>query len=172
MFGATALLVLLGTVIQQLVIGAVAGGPAAPAVRVVNVASYFSIESDALVGVTCLVLAVDPRRSSLVFRVFRFAGLVAIIVTSVVYHALFGDLVHFTGWGLVGDQILHTAVPRARRRRLAVVSGHGDWRPGGLPRCPSCTRWGGWCSPGSAARSPAGTRTPSSIRAGWATRPP
>ncbi len=101
----------MGTAIQQIVIGAVAGGPAAPAVRAINVVSYFSIESDVLVGVTCVLLAVDPRRNSMTFRAFRFAGLVAIITSSVVYHALFGDLVRFTGWGLAGDQILHTVVP-------------------------------------------------------------
>jgi hypothetical protein len=127
-------LVLIGTVIQQVVIGAVAGGPAPPAIRAVNVASYFSIESDALVGLTCLLLAIDPRRNSPLFRVFRFTALVAIIVSSLVYHVLFVKLVHFTGWGLVGDQILHTAVPI-----LAVTGwlcfgprGLASWRVAGL----------------------------------------
>jgi hypothetical protein len=125
-FGLTALLVLAGIIIQQLVIGAVAGGPASTAVRAANVVSYFSIESDILVGVVSLLLALDPDRSSLIFRVFRFSGLVAIITTGVVYHALFGDLVHFSSWGLVGDQILHTVVP------VLVVVGWLRYGPRGL----------------------------------------
>lgn len=129
-FGASTLLVLIGISIQQLVIGAVAGGPAPPLLRALNVMSYFSIESDAFVGVTFLLLALDPRRSSLPFRVFRFASLVAIMITSVVYHLLFGNLVHFTGWGLVGDQILHTLVPV-----LAVV-GWLAFGPRGLASWP------------------------------------
>jgi hypothetical protein len=68
----------------------------------------------------------------LTFRVARFAGMMAIISSGVVSHALFGDLVHFAGWGLAGDQILHTVVPV-----LAVVG----WLACG-PRGLACGRVG------------------------------
>jgi hypothetical protein len=111
-FGSLSLLVLTGITIQYVVIGDVAGGPGGSSeLRAVNVLSYFSIESTLLVGIAAVLLAVRTDRSSMAFRVFWFTGLIAIITTGAVYHAFFGNLVNFTGWGLVGDQILHSAVP-------------------------------------------------------------
>ena len=53
--------------------------------RVFNVFWYFTIQSNVIVGVTCLLLALRPQIASTVFAVFRLMGVVAISVTFVVF---------------------------------------------------------------------------------------
>ncbi len=46
--------------------------------RSLNVFAYFTIQSNLIVGVTSLLLAVSPNRASTIFRVARLTGLIAI----------------------------------------------------------------------------------------------
>jgi hypothetical protein len=112
-FGATALVVAVAIAIDMTV--SAAGyryGPfATPESRVVNMFSYFTIQSNLLVGVTAVLLARQPDRGSPVFRVFRLAGVVGIVITALVYHVVLAPLYHPTGWSFVADELLHTAVP-------------------------------------------------------------
>jgi hypothetical protein len=111
-FGLTAAAVCAGVLIQVLVSAANEQGlfPTAGG-RVFNVFCYFTIQSNLVVGVTSLMLALRPARDSELFRVFRLTGLVAITVTFIVFHTALSDLVDLQGWAKVADQILHTVVP-------------------------------------------------------------
>jgi hypothetical protein len=111
-FALTAAAVFTGVLIQVLVSAGNEEGlfPTA-AGRVFNVFCYFTIQSNLVVGVTSLMLALRPERDSELFRVFRLTGLVAITVTFIVFHVALSHLVDLEGWAKVADQILHTVVP-------------------------------------------------------------
>jgi hypothetical protein len=111
-FGATAAIVAAGLVIQLLVVATASHSRwgSIPA-RLFNVLCYFTIESNLIVGVTCLLLAMRLDRPSAAFRVFRLIGLVGILITGIVYHVAIAKLVEFDGWALVADQLTHTVVP-------------------------------------------------------------
>ncbi len=111
-FAATALAVLAGLIIQ---IGVTSGDTSVfggtPLGRSLNVFSFFTIQSNLIVGVTTLLLALDPLRSSTAFRVFRLIGLVAITVTFVVFHVALSHLLDLETWAEAANQLLHTVVP-------------------------------------------------------------
>lgn len=113
-FGATAAIVGAGLVIQLLVVATASSSRwgSIPA-RLFNVFCYFTIESNLIVGVTCLLLAIRLERPSLTFRVFRMIGLVGITITGIVYHVAIARLVEFDAWALAADQLTHTVVPIA-----------------------------------------------------------
>jgi len=125
-FAATALAVLAGLVIQVFVTAAAtAGFFHAPAGRVLNMFAFFTIDSNVIVGVTSLLLALRPGRSSTVFSVARMTGLVAITITGIVYHVALRGLFELDSWALAADMILHTVVP------ILAVIGWVCFGPGG-----------------------------------------
>lgn len=74
------------------------------------------------------------ERASTTFRVFRLAGLVAIVITFVVFHLTLARLQDLHGAAATADQLLHTVVPI-----LAVLgwlafgpTGMASWRIAGL----------------------------------------
>jgi len=79
--------------------------------RAFNVFCFFTVQSNLIVGVTSLLLALKPNRSSTMFRAFRLTGIVAITVTGLVYHAVLSRLLDLESWALVADNLLHTVVP-------------------------------------------------------------
>lgn len=79
--------------------------------RALNVFAYFTIQSNLLVGVTSLLLAVRLDRPSTLFRVARLTGVLAILVTGVVYHLLLAGLVELNPVGALTNLITHTIVP-------------------------------------------------------------
>ncbi len=79
--------------------------------RVFNVFWYFTIQSNVIVGVTCLLLALNPHRTSTVFAVFRLIGVVAIAVTFVVFHVALSHLLDLDTWEQIANQLQHTIVP-------------------------------------------------------------
>jgi hypothetical protein len=94
-FAATAAAVFAGLVIQVLVVATAAHSPWSPA-RIFNVFCYFTIESNLMLAVTCLLLAVRLDRPSTTFRVFRHIGLVGITITGIVYHVAIAPGSHNT----------------------------------------------------------------------------
>jgi hypothetical protein len=111
-FGLTAAVVAFGIIVQEFVTAnSVAGHFQTPLTRALNVFAFFTVQSNLIVGATCLLLAVNPNRSSTVFRVFRLTGVVAITITGVVYHAVLRQLFDLESWALVADNALHTVVP-------------------------------------------------------------
>ena len=111
-FAATALLALLAVTLQLPGAAAETGGYfTEPWHKVLNVFAYFTIQSNLLVGVTSLLLAIRPDRPSTMFRVLRLTGVLAITVTGVVFHLLLAHLVEPTGVGAFTNLLTHTAVP-------------------------------------------------------------
>lgn len=113
-FASTAVAVLAGLVIQVLVVATATRSHwgSVPA-RIFNVFCYFTIESNVILGVTCLLLAIRLDRRSQTFAAFRLLGVVAIAITGLVYHAAIAHLVEFHGWALAADQLTHTVAPLA-----------------------------------------------------------
>jgi hypothetical protein len=79
--------------------------------QVLNMFTYFTIDSNVIVGVTGLLLAINLERPSLVFAVFRMMGLVGITVTFVVFHVALSRLLDLDTWAQVANQLQHTIVP-------------------------------------------------------------
>lgn len=100
---------------------------------VVHFFSYFTILSNILVGVTCLLLLVDPRRDGRVFRVARLDALLCIAVTGIVYNTVLAGLQELSAAGLVTNLLLHQAGPL-----LAVL---GWLVVGPRPRIDAATIW-------------------------------
>jgi hypothetical protein len=108
----TALAALIGVTIQVAVAAnaqpghfATAGG------RVFNVFCYFTVQSNVLIALGCLLLAIRLERTSAAFAWLRMTGLVAITVTGLVYYTVLADFGTLHGWRLVGDIIAHGIVP-------------------------------------------------------------
>lgn len=79
--------------------------------RVFEFFSYFTIQSNLLVAIAAVLLAVKPDRNSAGFRVLRIAGLFGITVTFVVYQLLLSNLANFTGVAAASNIGLHYVVP-------------------------------------------------------------
>lgn len=77
----------------------------------VNFISYFTIESNLLVMVTCVLLVVRPDRGGPAFEVLRLGSLTAITVTGVVYATVLAGNGLFTGAEWWYDKIFHYVVP-------------------------------------------------------------
>jgi hypothetical protein len=111
-FGLTALAVLAGLIVQIVVTAdRETGFFDTPTERALNVFAFFTIQSNIIVGVTSLLLGLQPDRTSTVFRIARLTGIVAITITFVVFHAVLKKLLDLESWALVADNLLHTIVP-------------------------------------------------------------
>ena len=110
-FAVTAAIAFSAVVIQVIVAAGMPGHFTTPLEKSLNVFAFFTIQSNIIVGVTCLLLALRLERSSELFRMFRLSGVVAIFITGLVYHTLLAGLVDVHGWAAVCNQMLHTAVP-------------------------------------------------------------
>jgi hypothetical protein len=114
-FGATAACVLTGVLVNVFV--AADAKPRDPHLfhasveRAFNVFAYFTIQSNLLIGGTTVLLVLRLERGSTVFRAFRMAGLLGIVVTGIVYHVALARLLELDSWALFGDQLVHTVVP-------------------------------------------------------------
>ena len=132
--GLVALVALTG-VAMELVIALTGGAGTAPshAERVVRLFSYFTIQSNVLVGIVSLLLALDPRRDGRVFRVARLDALLCIAVTGIVYNTVLRGLAELSAAGQVSNLLLHLLAPL-----LAVVA----WLlVGPRPRVGAATVW-------------------------------
>lgn len=76
-----------------------------------NIFAFFTVQSNVIVGATCLMLALRIDRDSTVFKVFRLIGVVAISVTGIVFHVVLSGLLDLDSWAQVANQFLHTVVP-------------------------------------------------------------
>jgi hypothetical protein len=103
----------LGGVLIELVTAIVSGPGVAPshAERIVRLFSYFTIESNLLIGGVSLALAADPRRDGPVFRVLRLDALLCIAVTGIVYNTVLRGLTTLTPSGAVANAMLHDLAP-------------------------------------------------------------
>lgn len=79
--------------------------------KLFNTLFFFTIESNLLVLVTTVLLAVRWERTSTAFASARMMALTGITLTGIVYHAVLGGLVELSGAGLLADILLHTVSP-------------------------------------------------------------
>jgi hypothetical protein len=128
-FALTALTVFSGLVVQLIAAAGSTSGHYRGAAAVANVFCYFTIQSNLLVGVTTLLLAVSPDRPSTLFRTLRLDGLIGIAVTFVVYHAVLADLNELTGLNWWADLLLHTVVPVMAVLGWLLLGPRGTLRP-------------------------------------------
>ena len=77
----------------------------------VNMYSYFTIQSNLLVLVSAVLLVIRPDRSGTVFEAVRMAGLVGITVTGVVFATVLEGAIELEGQELWNDRIFHYIVP-------------------------------------------------------------
>jgi hypothetical protein len=109
-FGATAVVVLVGLVVQMVLSGTAGRGDTGAA-RLFTMYCFFTVQSNVIVLATTGLLAVNPDRPSTVFRVFRLAGLIGVTVTGVVFHLALAALQELQGYAALADFLLHTASP-------------------------------------------------------------
>lgn len=135
LFALTAVSVFVGVLVQLIVSAndeSVFGG--SPAGRAFNIFAFFTVQSNVIVGITCLMLAIRGDRDSALFKVFRLIGVVAITVTGIVFHVVLSGLLDLDTWAQVANQFLHTVVP------ILAVTGWLGFGPRGLTTG-SIVRW-------------------------------
>lgn len=129
-FAVTGLVVAVGLGVQVWVTARATGGQfETVGGRLGNLLFFFTIQSNLIVGVTSVLLAVDPRRTSTLFRVLRLDGLVGIAVTFVVFRIALAGLHDLRGAAAVADFLLHVVAP------VLCVAGWGMFgprQPGGV----------------------------------------
>ncbi|MGJ9422983.1 Pr6Pr family membrane protein [Aeromicrobium sp. CF3.5] len=106
-FHASLAMLIAAAVVWQTVISADAGR------SLVNLFSYFTIQSNLLIMVGAAGVALDPHRSDRIFGAVRVAGLVGITVTGIVYATVLAGTVPLEGADRVLDTIFHYIVPAA-----------------------------------------------------------
>jgi len=77
----------------------------------VNLFSYFTIESNILVMVAAVLIAARPDRGGVAFGILRLGSLVAITITGIVYATVLAGNGAFTGIEWWYDKIFHYVVP-------------------------------------------------------------
>lgn len=77
----------------------------------VNTFSYFTIQSNLLVLVSSLMLAVKPNRVGTTWRILRLAALAGISTTGFIYVLFLAKYVHLTGIAMVYNEIFHYVTP-------------------------------------------------------------
>jgi hypothetical protein len=77
----------------------------------VNMFSYFTIQSNVLVFVTSAVVACVPTVSGNLWRAVRLAALCGITTTGIVYATIIAPYVHLSGDALLYDYVFHYVVP-------------------------------------------------------------
>ena len=87
------------------------GGFAAGWEHMLNQPTYFTFLANFLVGLTSLLLALRPERTSDLFHALRIAAVVCIVITGVVFNVLLRDAPPATPVEHVNDMIQHVITP-------------------------------------------------------------
>ena len=135
-YKALAGLVLAGVIVNAITAWRSSGGFFSPGYnRSLNTLAFFTIQSNLLVGISALWLWLRTGVRSTLFSVVWLSGLVGISITGIVYHWLLAPLHDPRGLALIGDLIVHSAVP------ILAVVGFFVFGPRGLitPRIASLT---------------------------------
>ncbi len=87
------------------------GGSAAAPERVLRFFSYFTVQSNIVAMVTAALLLRDPQRDGPAWRVARFAAILAMAVTFVVYIVVLRPLLDLEGAPWLTDLLFHYVAP-------------------------------------------------------------
>jgi hypothetical protein len=82
-----------------------------PGFKLVNVFSFFTIQSNLLAGLAATFLVVGPDRRGRAFEVLFLDALLCIAVTGIVFHVALSGLRDLTAAGAVSNFLLHTLAP-------------------------------------------------------------
>lgn len=93
--------------------------------RLVDLASYFTIWSNAVVAVVATVLARHPGRDSRWLRAVHLSGLVMISVTGLVYGVILAGLSQQRGWEHLTNFFVHQSTPVLALVVFVVVGPRG-----------------------------------------------
>ncbi|GAA2235440.1 Pr6Pr family membrane protein [Herbiconiux moechotypicola] len=81
--------------------------------KLINLFSYFTIQSNLFVLGTSIALAASIHRDGRLWRVLRMDAMLGIIITGIVYDFVLASLVHPTGWALAATIGFHYISPWA-----------------------------------------------------------
>ena len=95
------------------------------AVRLVRLASYFTIQSNVLVCAAALLLLLRPGRAGAAFRVLHLDALLGIAVTGLVFALVLAPLIHLEGAALIVNAGLHYVSPVLAVLGWALVGPRG-----------------------------------------------
>lgn len=113
------LVVLCSLVIRVVVILAASTGSAendpttVTLVRLGKLVSYYTIQSNIVVAIVCVLLILNPLRAGPGWEVLRLNSLLSITITGLVYALVLAPNVHPVGWPLVAAIGFHFVVPPA-----------------------------------------------------------
>lgn len=79
--------------------------------NLVNLFSYFTIQSNILMLIAAILVALNPDRGGNAFGILRLAGLVGITVTGIVYGIILAGNATFEGVEWWYDKVFHYVVP-------------------------------------------------------------
>lgn len=79
--------------------------------RLVRLFSFFTIDSNLIVMLVCVMSFLHPRRTGFWWEALRLNALIAIIITGLVYATLLAPNIHIDGWALVTMLGLHAVSP-------------------------------------------------------------
>lgn len=77
----------------------------------VNLFSYFTVQSNILVMIAAALVAARPGRDGTAFAILRLAGLVGITITGIIFATVLAGTADFEGLGWWYDKIFHYVVP-------------------------------------------------------------
>ncbi|GAB3753704.1 Pr6Pr family membrane protein [Microlunatus parietis] len=80
-------------------------------VRLLRFFSYFTIQSNIVVLVAAILLALRPARDGTIWRIVRLDSLLGIVTTGIVYATILAPLVHLEGTAFVATFLLHYLSP-------------------------------------------------------------
>ena len=99
-------------VVQTVVVIGSPGAGLSAGEGVERLVSYFTVQSNLLVAVSSLLLAASPQRDGGTgWRVLRFAALLGITVTGIVYWSVLYGTQDLSGWNLFCDVAFHQVMP-------------------------------------------------------------
>lgn len=117
-FGLNAIVVAAGLVVQLFASYESTEGFFSGRAAALNAFSYFTTQSNVLLAVSCVVLAIGVVSEAMWFCALRMIGVVGIALTFVVYHVALSDLRELTSGAKFADVMLHTVSP---------ILGVGGW---------------------------------------------
>ena len=79
----------------------------------VNLFSYFTIQSNILVLIAVTLVAIRPGRGGTAFGILRLAGLVGITITGIIFATILAGTADFEGLAWWYDKLLHYVIPAA-----------------------------------------------------------
>jgi hypothetical protein len=116
--GLLALIILVSLIIQIALVVRGAGDantgqelPGGLGDRLFSTFSFFTIQSNIIVGVVAFLLWLRPLRDGRVWRIAVLDALLGITVTGIVFAVLLAPLLNLSGWSLLASEGLHTVSP-------------------------------------------------------------